>query len=151
MRRACEMTALVLSTVCVTALWQVVRAQAPPNPERLLAPADVEKVSGAKGIVRKKMASGGLNFVRQADGSTLLRVNFSFAADFAAQRKAVGKTQPVPGVGEEAVSFGDGLSLVFRKGRYAVQLTSGLNPQNVKPFFTPDQLRQLAKVMASRL
>jgi hypothetical protein len=62
----------------------------------------------------------------------------------------------VSGIGDEAFegpSIGeDRYILIFRKGKNAISLSSFFNmKEGGKPFFSQEQLRELAKIMISRL
>jgi hypothetical protein len=71
-------------------------------------------------------------------------------------RRAVGVVSTgvvsVSGVGDEAYSFDNGQFLIFRKGTAAFQLASGRDPsRDERPFVTPRQLAELAKIICGRL
>lgn len=56
------------------------------------------------------------------------------------------------GVGDEAYSGLGGVMLVFRKGSGVFQLLSGLGLSNMgKPYLTPGQMAEIAKLIAGRL
>jgi len=130
------------------------------NYQKLLTVADVESVTGLKGLKLVQRGStagagGDLNFAK-SDGSLLLMVEFG-NADLFKQWKA----QPgfynsgVAGVGDEAFNGPKGglapYVLFFRRGTHSVGLSSFLDTDTMKPMLSQDQLRSIAKIILSRL
>ena len=130
-----------------------------------LTVADVEKVTGLKGLqlVAPGSVAGagaGLNFAT-AEKKMLLMVNFGPAALYSrakAQKEYAGVPMPlfhadVPGVGDEAFDSPPGplqYVLYVRKGTNAASFTAYFVPPN-KATLTMDQLKQIAKITASRM
>jgi hypothetical protein len=127
--------------------------------EKYLAAADVEKVTGARGVTliargSAAGAGGDLNFADGA-GELMLMVQFADARNFATLKDKYAKA-PVSGVGEQAFQGGsmpgmpDNL-LAFTKGTRCVVLTAFGDFVNKKVYLTIDQLTALGKLIASRL
>jgi hypothetical protein len=127
--------------------------------EKYLTAADVEKVTGMKGVrlVPRGSAAGAggdLNFADDA-GELLLMVQFADAKNFAGFKNKYGKGA-VSGVGDQAIQGGsmpgmpDNL-LAFTKGTHCVVLTAFGDFVNKKVYLTIEQLASLGKVIASRL
>ncbi len=138
--------------------------------DRRLTVADVEKVSGVKGVQTVGPgavpgAGPGLNFVGP-DRHMLLMVNFGTDALYrrAREQKTMtvgGTTMPmplyhgdVPGLGDEAFDSPPGsvqYVLYVRKGTSALSLTAYMAGRPLKPTLTMAQLKQLAAVVVSRM
>ncbi len=136
----------------------------------LLTPADVEQVSGWKGVHSiargaKPAAQADLNFVDQG-GEIILTVGIGDAALYnkAKQPKKVdigGQKMEIPnfhaevkGIGDEAFDAPPGnlqWVLYVRKGSRALALTSFIDPKTKKPALTTDHLKALAKIALGRL
>ena len=130
-----------------------------------LTVADVEKVTSLTGIqlVAPGSVAGagpGLNFA-SAEKKMILMVNFGPAALYSrakAQKEYGGVPMPlfhadVPGVGDEAFDSPPGplqYVLYVRKGTNAASFTAYFVRPN-KATLTMDQLKQLAKIAASRM
>jgi hypothetical protein len=130
-----------------------------------LTVADVEKITGLKGIQLVAPGSvpgagAGLNFAT-GEKKMLLMVNFGPATLYSrakAQKDYAGVPMPlfhadVPGVGDEAFDSPPGplqYVLYVRKGTNAASFTAYFVPPN-KATLTMDQLKQLAKITASRM
>lgn len=130
-----------------------------------LTVADVEKVTGIKGLQLAAPGSipgagPGLNFAT-ADKKLILMVNFGPAALYTRaknQKEYHGMPMPlfhadVPGVGDEAFDSPPGplqYVLYVHKGANAASFTAYFVPPN-KATLTMDQLKQVAKVAASRM
>jgi hypothetical protein len=130
-----------------------------------LTVADVEKVTGLKGLQLVAPGSvpgagAGLNFAT-TDKKMILMVNFGPAALYSrakAQKESHGVPMPlfhgdVPGVGDEAFDSPPGplqYVLYVRKGGNAASFTAYFVPPN-KATLTMEQLKQIAKVVASRM
>lgn len=135
-------------------------AQGQSLTERLLAPADLERV-GLKGVVRPSAEmfdpAEGLHFVRSSDSTLVLTVaalnDVRSGAELRATVELLSKqVTAVNGVGDEAYLGLGGWMLVFRKGGKAFQLLTGGDVMNGgKAFLSPSQMTELAKVVASRL
>ena len=137
----------------------IARAQAPDN---RLTIADVEKLSGLKGVTQVARGStpgagGNLNFVGP-EGKLLLMVNFGSAAFYDGAKKAPMVFHAlVPGLGDEAF---DGpttgavqYTLYVKKGSKAFSLASFFVPRSrpMQPRLSMDQLKAAAKIILSRL
>ncbi len=144
---------LYLSFGLATAAW----AQNPN--EKYLTGADIEKVTGMKGITLIARGSvpgagGDLNFA-DASGELILMAQFTDAKNFAGFKNKY-PNGAVNGVGAEAVQgaampgMPDNL-LAFTKGTRRVVLTSFGDFIKKKVYLTVDQLTALGKLIASRL
>ncbi len=155
---------LISLAPCTKGVASEQKKSEPPAPksgpafEKLLNVADVEKVSGLKGIKLTpkdptKGLYGDVNFT-SGSGMPVLVVVLADTAAYNAwkgEAKQVGAFQDeVSGVGDEAFEAGDYSILYFRKGSRSVQLGSGLNAK-LAPSLSQKQLRELAKLIASRL
>ena len=131
----------------------------------------MEKVSGLSGIKLvpydpSKGAGGQLNFALQ-DGSLVLIMSTmgSSMYDQSKKQKSFVKEQ-VSGIGDDAFSGpaddntwaikgSDGHALQvafnFRKGTQAASLGTFVKPETTQLFLSQDQLRELAKLMLSRM
>ena len=130
-----------------------------PAAEKLLTIADVESVTGAKGLklVPKnpaKGAGGDLNFAKP-DGSLLVMAVFGPASLFTQWKAQPGFAgSAVTGVGDEAFAGPAGATpyvIFLRKGDHAASVSSFLSTTDMKPLLSQDQLKALAKTIASRL
>ncbi|MFO7979895.1 MAG: hypothetical protein R6V00_03555 [Candidatus Aminicenantes bacterium] len=127
--------------------------------QKLLTPEDVEEVTGMKYIQlmpkgEEEQAVGDLNFTKQ-DGTPVLMVNVQSEAVYKAWKNQEGLFHSdVQGLGDEAFKgpeTGDSrYILVFRKGEYAVSLSSYFETEE-KPFLSVDDLKELADTIDSRL
>jgi hypothetical protein len=166
----------LLGAVFLLALTSLTIAatQQPAGADHRLTIADVEKVSGLKGIqlvprMSQAGAGGHLNFA-DADKHLVLMVNFGTADLYRHAREQkelkVGDTMipmalyhaDVKGLGDEAFDSPPGslqYVLYVRKGNQAVSITtyvrSGGNVRNPTSVLTIDQLKQLAAIVVSRL
>jgi hypothetical protein len=149
-------------------------AAQPPGADHRLTIADVEKVSGLKGVqlvpkMSQTGAGGNLNFV-DADKHLVVMVNFGTADLY---RHARGQTElkvgatvmpitlyhaDIKGLGDEAFDGPPGslqYALYVRKGNQAVSVSSffrkGGSRLNPTPVLTMEQLKQLAAIVVSRL
>ena len=149
-------------------------SQQPAGADRRLTIADVEKVSGLKGIqlvprMSQAGAGGDLNFA-DADKHLVLMVNFGTADLYRHAReqkelKVGDKMIPmalyhadVKGLGDEAFDSPPGslqYVLYVRKGNQAVSITtyfrSGGSSRSPGSVLTMDQLKQLAAIVVSHL
>jgi len=126
-----------------------------------LTVSDVEKVTGRTGVklIPKnpvKGAGGDLNFAL-ADDTILVIAAVQKAEMYDAWKQQDGFFHAdVSGIGDEAFE-GPGIGkaryiLIFKKGRTAVSLSSFFNMDvGGDPFLNQEQLRELAKLMVSRL
>ncbi len=151
------------SYILETCLWSAIvlaAAAFAQNPnEKYLTAADVEKVTGLKGVREIPRGSaagagGDLNFV-DASGELILMVQISDAKSFAGFKGKYAKGA-LSGVGDEAVqgSLMPGIPdnlLAFRKGTRCIVLTAFADFIKKKVYLTADQLSALGKVMAPRL
>jgi hypothetical protein len=128
-----------------------------------LTVADVERVSGVKGIqlVARGAVPGagpGLNFA-DADKHMVLMVNFGAAGMYqrAKQQNTLGTPlfhADVPGVGDEAFDAPSGplqYVLYVRKGANAASFTAYFVARTKKATLTMDQLKQLAAIAIARM
>lgn len=130
------------------------------NPyEKYLTGADIEKVTGMKGINliprgSVAAAAGDLNFA-DASGELILMVQFTDAKNFGGLKNKYAKGA-VSGVGGEAVrgaalpGMPDNL-LAFTKGTHCVVLTAFGDFIKKTVYLTVDQLTALGRLIASRL
>ena len=129
--------------------------------QELLRAEDVEKIIGIKPIklIPKDPtigAGGDLNFAME-NNSMLLTVAIQDVSMYTKWKEQEGFFHAeVSGIGDEAFegpSIGkERYILIFRKGQKAISLSSFFNMNaGGKPFFNQDQLRELAKIMVSRL
>jgi len=128
-----------------------------PLPERLLTPADLERV-GLKGTVRPPAdmydPADGLHFVRGTDSALVLTVTAPGGGGGLKETMQLLATDAaaVSGVGDEAYTGLGGWMLMFRKGDKTIQMLTGMDVAGGgKIFLTPAQLTDLAKVIVSRL
>ena len=129
--------------------------------EKLLTVADVEQVSGIKGIKvvpydPSKGAGGNLNFATQ-EGTLVVMANFQGSTFYQQSKSQQGFFKAdVTGVGDEAFSgpaqspTGEPYALWVRKGGQAFALSSFFTTAE-KNYLSQDQLRELAKIVLSRL
>ena len=132
--------------------------QPSPAVMKLLSVAEVESATGLKGVkvVPKnisKGAGGDLNFAR-ADGTTVLAVVVAQGMYDSWKGESVLYNAPVSGIADEAFSGPAGTTpyvIYFRKGKQGVQVGTIANPADLKPLLTLDQLKAVAKIIASHL
>jgi len=148
----------ILAWLCVS-LGLIPGALAQNLVEKYLTGADIEQVSGMKGIrlvPRGSVAGAGgdLNFV-DSSGELILMGQFTDARSYAGFKAKYAKGA-VAGVGDEAVlgavmpGMTDNL-LAFKKGTHCIVLTSFADFVRQKVYLTADQLTALGKLVASRL
>jgi hypothetical protein len=131
-----------------------------PLPERLLTPADLERV-GLKGAVRPSAdmynPAEGLHFVKGPDSMLVLTVaalnDVKSGTELRTTVQLLSKeVTAVSGVGDEAYLGLGGWMLIFRKGTKAFQFLTGADvAAGGKVFLSPAQLTDLAKTVAGRL
>jgi len=151
------MTLILFFILCFTSLSNRVIVES----ENLLTVDDVEKATGMKGIKLIPRnpaigAGGDLNFALE-DNTLLLIVAIQDISLYTEWKKQEGFFHAaVSGIGDEAFegpSFGEyRYVLIFRKEKNAISLSSFFNMEaGGKPFLSQEQLRELAKIMISRL
>ena len=151
------MTLILFFILCFTSLSNRVIVES----ENLLTVDDVEKATGMKGIKLIPRnpaigAGGDLSFALE-DNTMLLIVAIQNVSMYTEWKKQEGFFYAaVSGIGDEAFegpSFGEHrYVLIFRKGENAISLSSFFNMEaRGKPFLSQEQLRELAKIMISRL
>ena len=129
--------------------------------EDLLTTDDVEKVTGVHGLKlvpkSSQMGAGGdLNFALE-DDTLVLMATIQDSSTYEQWKGEEGFFYAsVPGIGDEAFegpSFGEfRYILVFRIGDKGACLTSFVNiAAGGNPFLSQEQLRELAKILVSRL
>jgi hypothetical protein len=148
---------------------EVPAAAGNPSVDKLVTPADVEKISGLTGIKLvprdpSKGAGGDLNFATQ-DDSLVLMVLVSGSSLYKQSKEETGYFHAdVSGIGDEAFDGpadaknyfappggkADPFLLAFRKGTSMVTMSSFLGPDQ-KAYFSQEKLRELAKLVASRM
>jgi hypothetical protein len=140
-------------------------AQAPSS----LTPADIEKVTGLKGIhvvpATSRGAVPGRDNFADASGRIVLWLQTMSAEGFTRARAQPAKTMSgitvepklfhaaVAGLGDEAFDSPDGTpihALYVKKGAVAFGLIANVSPTNA-PLVTLDQLKALARVMLGRM
>lgn len=158
----CLAAMLVLSNtlVCAASGDSLLRdPQAASSADKLLTISDVEAATGVKGLklVPKnpaKGAGGDLNFAKP-DGSLLVMAIFGPASLFKQWKAQPGFAgASVMGIGDEAFTGSAGstpYAIFLRKGDHAASISSFLNTADMKPLLSQDQLKTLAKTVASRL
>ena len=125
-----------------------------------LSAADIEKATGLKEVKLSKSTQHGLAGTLQfknKEGKTILSVKFNNASFYNKSEAAkVIKVQgDIKGIGEDAfygADFSDSPNyLCFKKGKYRVELAAFISSKDVKPFLNIEQLKALAKAVASRM
>ena len=151
-----------LTMGCVAVVLAIGAAPARAQvPDGRLTIADVERISGLRGVTQVAKASttgagGNLNFVGP-DGKLLLMVNFGSAAFYDGAKKAPMTFHAlVPGLGDEAFDGPTGTlqyTLYAKKGAKAFSLGTFFVPRSrpMQPRLTMDQLKAAAKIILSRL
>jgi hypothetical protein len=128
---------------------------------KYLTVADVEKVSGETGLKLIDYdpsigAGGDLNFAKSDNTMFLLAQIQNKSTVWDAWKKQTGFfNEAIPGVGDEAYNGPKGMGVIyvlfFYKGNTAFSLSSFFNlTGDGKPYFTQEQLIELAKIMVSR-
>ena len=129
--------------------------------ENLLTVNEVEKVTGMQGIQliprNPRIGAGGdLNFAL-ADGTLILITTVQKPSMYNTWKSQEGFFHAsVSDIGDEAFdgpNFGEHrYVLIFRKGDKAISLSSFFNMQaGGKPFLSQEQLREIAKIVISKL
>jgi hypothetical protein len=154
----CKRLVLIL---CLALLAQLFLVRCGAASEDLLTIDDVEKVTGVHGLKlvpkSSQMGAGGdLNFALE-DGTLVLMATIQDSSTYKQWKAEEGFFYAsVSGIGDEAFegpSFGEfRYILVFRIRDKGVCLTSFVNmAAGGNPFLSQEQLRELAKVLVSRL
>jgi hypothetical protein len=131
--------------------------------EKILTIAEVEKISGYKGVqfLSKNLAEflgGDMNFMFMVKEKKqiLFAVNFESLDKYAVLKQNYFKTK-LKGIGEEAFS-GKNTTIkasdrvVFRKGIYSVNILCGKDwDAGGKPWLTVEQMSAIAKIIASKI
>jgi hypothetical protein len=158
---------MIKKTLCVVvfltfglfmiSIMQTLEAQ--EESQELLTPEDIEEVTGMQEIKllpknEEKGAVGDLNFATE-DETLILMVNIQAQTVYEAWKNQEGIFHSeVQGVGDEAFigpKTGDlRYIMVFRKGEYAVSFSSYFETEE-EPFFSEDQLKEVASIVDSRL
>ena len=155
-------TVFAATIIVASANSRAARGGAPqaanPSAQKLLTIADVEAVTGVKGVKLvpkdpKKGAGGDVNFAKP-DGSLLVMLIAAPGTMYDAWKSQSGAfNASVSGVGDEAFIGPANVTpyvLFFRKGKNSASISSFLN-SDMKPLLTQDQIKALAKLVASRL
>jgi hypothetical protein len=122
--------------------------------------ADIEKVTGLKDVKLSQSSqhglAGSLHF-KNKEGKTILGVKFNNAAFYnkSEAAKVIKVMGDIKGIGEDAfygADFSDSPNyLRFKKGKYSVELAAFINSKDVKPYLDIEQLKALARIIASRM
>ena len=129
-----------------------------PATAKLLTIADVESVTGVKGVKLvpkdiRRGAGGDLNFAK-TDGSLLVMlIAMPGMYDMWKSQKVL-YNAAVSGVGDEAFNGPAGAIqyvIYFRKGKNSGSISSFVSPSDMKPVLSQDQLKALAKIVNSRM
>jgi len=114
-----------------------------------LTAADVEMISGLKGIQRT-LEPTILHFL-QSNGKEILRVKFSGKEDINTY-KSDSKYSPISGLGEVALvgTLQLPMELMFAKGKYCVEILT-FPKEGLNLFLSLDQLKTVANYILSRL
>jgi len=129
--------------------------------DHIITTADVEKITGLKGVKQvpreplNKFLNGDLNFVT-GSSQPLLMIQFRPVFVFDDMKADSGYYKaPLQGIGEEAFTspaFAPQFSVNFRKGNYIAVVTTDIDPRDKKKTgLSMDQLIALAKLVASRM
>jgi hypothetical protein len=169
MKRACVLLALVAIMVDGCSAAPKGASPAPKTAKavtpvgKLLTIADVEKVSGIKGLKLvphdpSRGAGGELNFA-EANGTLIVLLTTMPASAYPdAKSYADAFRADLPGIGDEAFEGpstrikSEPYTLTFRKGDRAFAMASFFDLKHgAKPFLTIAQLKKLAAIIVSRL
>ena len=128
--------------------------------DKYISAADIEKVTGLQDVKLSKSSqhgsAGTLQF-KNKEGKTILEVKFNKSSlyDRSEKAKIVNVKGDIKGIGEDAFyasNFSDSPNyLCFKKGKFSVDLAAFVKREDGKPFLTIEQLKELAKVIASRI
>ena len=156
-------TVFAATIIVASANSRAARGGAPqaanPSAQKLLTIADVEAVTGVKGVKLvpkdpKKGAGGDVNFAKP-DGSLLVMLIAAPGTMYDAWKSQSSLVNAsVSGIGDEAFIGPAGTTtpwaLYFRKGKNSASIASFVNA-DMKPLLPQDQIKALAKLVASRL
>jgi hypothetical protein len=155
-RRAASSGAIAWIVAAIMAIAIVATARAQTATDKLLTAADVEKISGVKGVKavkrgENKYAFGDLNFVAP-DGNMVVQVNVTAASvyDNAAKMKEM-IAHTVPNVGDAAFVGPPGSMqyvLYAKKGSGSITVNGFLH--NGKPSLTETQVVEIGRLILSR-
>jgi hypothetical protein len=128
--------------------------------DKYITAADIEKVTGFQDVKLSKSSehgsAGTLEF-KNKEGKTILTVKFNKSSlyDRAEKAKVVNVKGDIKGIGEDAFygsNFSDSPNyLCFKKGKFSVDLAAFIKREDGKPFLNLEQLKELAKIIASRI
>ena len=128
--------------------------------DKYIFAADIEKVTGLQDVKLSKSSqhcsAGTLQF-KNKEGKTILEVKFNKSSlyDRSEKAKVANVKGDIKGIGEDAFyasNFSDSPNyLCFKKGKYSVDLAAFVKREDGKPFLTLEQLKELAKIIASRI
>lgn len=147
----------VAAALCLCVFLGYGMSAAQSSFDKLLTASDVERVTGLKGIKLvpqdfSKAIVGDLNVFRQ-DGERLLAVTLWDLTTY--EMAKLGHPYAVEGLADEAFEGPTGSiehgELIFRKGNRAAVVISELDPGTNKPFVFGKPLRELARIIASRM
>jgi hypothetical protein len=148
---------LFLFTIIVICCCSAVAAE---TFDKYISAADIEKVTGFQDVKLSKNSqhgsAGTLEF-KNKEGKTILSVKFNKSSlyDRAEKAKVVNVKGDIKGIGEDAFyasNFSDSPNyLCFKKGNFSVDLAAFVKREDGKPFLTLEQLKELAKIIASRI
>ena len=132
--------------------------------QKLLTSEDLQKVTGLSGLKpgeKNNPRDQMLAFSRQEKfgdtpvDSLVLLVSFAVMEGYWEAQTKSGKVSsarvPVSGVGDGAFEETRDCSLYFHKGKVTVFMVSALSLVTSKCYVTPEQMRELAKIIASRI
>jgi hypothetical protein len=123
--------------------------------KQLVAPADIERISGFKGVSPAPKAlqtEGYQSFVRSSDNMVVLYVSLPGPSSHEAieiTRNAI-PHEDVTGVGDEAFFISEGHDLWIRKGDHGVVVRTGVDAKG-SALLTPAQLKEIGKLVVARL
>jgi len=128
--------------------------------DKYITAVDIEKVTGLQDVKLSKSSqhgsAGTLQF-KNKEGKTILEVKFNKSSlyDRSEKAKVVNVKGDIKGIGEDAFyasNFSDSPNyLCFKKGKFSVDLAVFVKREDGKPFLTLEQLKALAKIIASRI
>jgi len=155
---------LVVSSLWATlaagqASQQASKAKSSPTKvelDKLLTVQEVEKIGGR--AVKRTVDYQGMTFTTQeqvmgsaGDFSALMVTLMPSIPDWEGWAKGNGLETHVSGVGDDARQDGTKYMFVLRKGTRIVMMQSMKDPYHDQPYFSPDQMREFGKLIASRL
>jgi hypothetical protein len=144
----------VVATVLVLSLMSGTRLVAQ---HQLVTPADVERITGLKGVFpapTARQVEGLQTFLRGADNQEVVFISVPVTGSheaFLYTRNAMPTHEDVTGVGDEAFLTNEGRDLYIRKGEQEFVVRSGVDAAKLTAVVTPAQLKEIAKLVAARL